>query len=1250
MTVDVARPDREKTRTELTLSRILRAWVRVPQGDAYGRALVEYLRSIQNRETLRAYAYGILEFFEYAEARTRRFPLPSEVSRADAAQYASWLLERTVGLEHERLRHDPERQLDLHIYEAVARQPDATADEIRSALLAVPALQTVATQGGRTARVLRVDLEPGGLAKRLGCLVDRKTLTRAPTIEEIRSGKVRIPDWTPAMQSQVGFTYEVPPGIFRYRTPTQAGDLGRRASTVALRLSALSAYWRRLTVADVGRAPLLTVDVWHDPLTRLRGQSKNQQRATRAERAPDPRLYARLLATTYYRSHGEEQALAAAEQAMRGIAVTATARALASLADLRDRTVLLVMLQAGGPRANELSRLRRLDYENGLLTIRGKGDKVRRVRVPPAAQEAIRELDTKIRRLVEHGERHRGVASIASLLDPTAPLLPPVGRWGSHAHRRREEPLTRQGFAMMLRRRAARAGISEQDLVRIHPHAMRRLFARMSLGAGTPLNEVQAMIGHESGSTTLQYAEVYAEDAVARAFEAPPAATVPAPPPPPAPSTRPTVTTLPAPAREVIRRPLPKPPVVRSKAPPAPPPTAPEAVSAPAMTKVTEVAPESPGPLIGHGELPVQDDYQGLEHDMATRVGRRLTREDYAVLAACAERPGVLARLCAIYGLDWGERGSRRRIGKAEELRTAGAVRAVEALEAAFSGAAGTTPRELSEAILGRLGHTYIGTESGLVWWDGPAGKFATSMPVPLSALDEPCGDGDEGDLCAGIAALWRRWMAGEPGPTAAAALVAWTRHLLEQGIAVQAALGALEYEVVSADAPWADTDRATQVARDHAPSAVLEWLECAGREYRVSRGRHGTGTMGRAARAQKPVDERVPTPAWYGDPDPIASLPADERAEALDLLRVLLGDYGLTDRAARYQGRSRAELARLLVALQDYDAARADWGEARQLVKTSPSEEAERAARLAEKETRRRQAAVEATLRSLGSPVDFAERVLARVRAQRGGARSRRAGWYLDLIGDLYGPEAARDPLLEMVARGGPGALAPYRELLQPDERAGTIRHARTYIEEYARATSTHSECVARRIARTLYDLHRAYRRIARDVADLARTTGTDPTLVEMWMRGVRRSGSRTLDTADERALDAAARQLGVTRGRPADVEAYDRRQDLLDLVEAMTAYRIPCPATQESEIRRAIGATDPLPVYEAWRAAIETAEEEEETESDEVAEEFEETAEKYRGEQARAARAEHYAYEENPGTRARCPTPPELMLAAYS
>lgn len=145
----------------------------------------------------------------------------------------------------------------------------------------------------------------------------------------------------------------------------------------------------------------------------------------------------------------------------------------------RDRA-LLAVLYGCGLRASEASGLRigDLDFDDGFLRIRGKGN---RERLVPFGTFAAEPLSAYLEGPRLRAER-RGTSDHVFL-------------------NRRGGPLSRMGVWSVVRRAARRAGLERQ----VHPHTFRHSFATHLLAGGADLRSVQAMLGHQSISTTQIY-------------------------------------------------------------------------------------------------------------------------------------------------------------------------------------------------------------------------------------------------------------------------------------------------------------------------------------------------------------------------------------------------------------------------------------------------------------------------------------------------------------------------------------------------------------------------------------------------------------------------------------------------------------------------------------------------------------------------------------------------------------------------
>lgn len=148
----------------------------------------------------------------------------------------------------------------------------------------------------------------------------------------------------------------------------------------------------------------------------------------------------------------------------------------------RNRAIIEVLFSCG-LRVSELVTLRlsQLYLDEGFVRVIGKGDKERLV---PISSKAVKELglwfDDRRHMVIRRGEEDFVF----------------LNRRGSH--------LTRTMILIMIKRLAVDAGITKT----VSPHTLRHSFATALLEGGADLRAIQAMLGHESISTTEIYTHI----------------------------------------------------------------------------------------------------------------------------------------------------------------------------------------------------------------------------------------------------------------------------------------------------------------------------------------------------------------------------------------------------------------------------------------------------------------------------------------------------------------------------------------------------------------------------------------------------------------------------------------------------------------------------------------------------------------------------------------------------------------------
>jgi|GEM_PF-5984108 len=965
---------------------------------------------------------------------------------------------------------------------------------------------------------------------RLACLCMHNLLRRAPTIQQIRDGEVDVGVADP---DQAQITFRVDPEVFRYWANTYTEKKGTdRSGTIATKLSALSSFWTWLVRSSGENLPgfdsLLRFNIWREVIANVRVTAINRAKAHREASTPDRELFLRVLSACYKRSHGAD-ALQAASAALEGADVRRFAQAEPTIYDLRDRAILLFCYWTG-VRAEELGSIRRTAYESatGLVTITGKGDLTRIIRTPDPAILAIREFQAA---LDARAEEKGATIFTRFIAEPDAPLFPPLKLWGRAA---RIVPTTSgalpgispSGLAKLLHERSEEAGIEQgsDDYYRVHPHGLRHLAALEANRRGVDVATIQSTLGHGSLATTGIYLEV--RDPMARSLQPDQPPRAPAPPEP---------ITFDVEAEVAGEEPAAKPAaerVIKGALPPS------EAREKPAAAKPTKPADERKRRIVSfETELKKSaasramalakqaaetskkavnlakdaaeaaavvaraEETEGVSVKETYVVPTERSEEAIEVITPpeeafeplteaevkTAAEPGAVRKLLVAYRDNWGDASQRSHL--------------VEQKSKAAREALGDPDEEVEEAL---LANAYVGKTTSFGWWLGMlAGmkdkfRYIPNPTFPAMPIVSPeqfsRGYPDDNPVLNRLVSLYDEWLdKPDRGPTACGALILWTRLAFEIG---EEATKLIE----SRGGTWVDFDAPLQkqpdpkkpsLLREHLPGAIVAWFESTAWQWVPS------------TKSGKPTGDDFDPPGWYNESDPLASMPKGERIELLDWLRVLTGKPP-EDNTPRFKyGASRAQLGKLIGLMCQSEALRQEQAEAAAIKGTRLDAATIKAIqdnneirlkadvkkftdgavadfsyqKAREKRSSDRQQAEVARAQALREAaeekLDPKER-RAKVRSAQKFSRMLR-GFYLDTLATVFGDEVKKDPILDTQARctqGIPLDEDVFKGLFRV--KGDTIQHDPEFMVEYAKQVPQHSECVARRLARHLWESSR--------------------------------------------------------------------------------------------------------------------------------------------------------------------------------
>ena len=152
---------------------------------------------------------------------------------------------------------------------------------------------------------------------------------------------------------------------------------------------------------------------------------------------------------------------------------------------VRDRAIL-ELLYASGLRVSELTGLdlRQVNFGDGIVLVRGKGDKERIVPFGSKARAALTAY-LPVREKILHENRATAAATALFL----------NARGGR---------LTPRSVDRLLKKHVRQFGPN----VKVSPHSLRHAFASHLLAEGADLRAIQEMLGHKSLATTQKYTQV----------------------------------------------------------------------------------------------------------------------------------------------------------------------------------------------------------------------------------------------------------------------------------------------------------------------------------------------------------------------------------------------------------------------------------------------------------------------------------------------------------------------------------------------------------------------------------------------------------------------------------------------------------------------------------------------------------------------------------------------------------------------